>query len=188
MKKIAMISLVALAAWLVHVLIEVISHHSASDPEALYWEQLRVRGYSGKVRRQDAALSPQFAVSDYDEKVRRITSRAALSRTVIASWYGGDDGFVGRCKANGDFFDDTKFTVAHRELPLGTLIALEKGGRFALAMVTDRGPYVRGRELDVSRAVAERLGIGVSPVTMFVLRVPERNVTFHRENPRCLKP
>lgn len=189
-KKVAIFSFTALAVWLMWVLIQVLGRLAPEDPEVLYQEQLKLRGYSGKIQRQKFKVLPtQPTVLDheYNEKVRRIASRAVLSRVVIASWYGGDDGFVGKCKANGEFYDDKRFTVAHRELPLGTLVALERGGKFVLAMVTDRGPYVQGRDLDVSRAIADRLGIGVTPVTMYILRIPSRDITYHQVNRRCLK-
>lgn len=191
--KVAVFLFTALAVWLMWVLIQVLGRLAPEDPEVLYQEQLKLRGYSGEIQRQQQfkAIPPrQPTVLDheYNEKVRRIiASRAVSSRVVIASWYGGDDGFVGKCKANGEFYNDARFTVAHRELPLGTLVALERGGKFVLAMVTDRGPYVQGRDLDVSRAIADRLGIGVTPVTMYILRIPSRDITYHQVNRRCLK-
>lgn len=171
-----------------YTLVGILEHRAPEDAEELYRAQLEARGFRGKIRRQDQLKSQVAPIEsvEYNEKIRKLTSRALASQIVVASWYGGNDGFVGKCKANGEFFDDGRFTVAHRELPLGTLVALERAGKFALAMVTDRGPYVEGRDLDVSRAIAEYLGVGVTPVTMYVLRVPKVNVTFHRDNPSCL--
>jgi rare lipoprotein A len=98
-------------------------------------------------------------------------ARAALQRGQ-ASWYG--QFHEGRLMANQRPFRMTQATVAHRTLPLGTMVELRnlENGRMAKAEVTDRGPYVRGRVLDVSRAIAERLHMvhpGTAPVEIRVL-------------------
>jgi rare lipoprotein A len=73
-----------------------------------------------------------------------------------ASWYG--PGFDGRPTASGAIFDQEAPTVASKELPLGTILLIHYGGRSVLALVNDRGPYVRGRVLDLSHGVASALG------------------------------
>ena len=75
-----------------------------------------------------------------------------------ASYYG--QRFHGRRTASGHPFDASGSTVAHRTLPLGTEITITNlaNGRVVTATVTDRGPFVRGRIVDVSRALAARLG------------------------------
>lgn len=95
---------------------------------------------------------------------------------VLASWYGPY--FHGRPMANTrpfNMYDPT--TVAHKQLPLGTRIRATnlKNGASIIAVVRDRGPYIRGRELDFSRAAAERLGFlrdGLALVHMQVLSTP----------------
>jgi hypothetical protein len=87
-----------------------------------------------------------------------------------ASWYG--PGFDGRPTASGAIFDQEAFTVASKELPLGTILLITYGGRSVLVLVNDRGPYVAGRVLDLSHGVAEALGTvhaGVARVTAQVL-------------------
>jgi rare lipoprotein A (peptidoglycan hydrolase) len=87
-----------------------------------------------------------------------------------ASWYG--PGFDGRPTASGAIFDQEAFTVASKELPLGTILLITYGGRSVLALVNDRGPYVAGRVLDLSHGVASALGTvhsGVARVTAQVL-------------------
>ncbi|MBV8913147.1 MAG: septal ring lytic transglycosylase RlpA family lipoprotein [Acetobacteraceae bacterium] len=76
--------------------------------------------------------------------------------------------------ANQRPFRMERATVAHRSLPLGTVVEVRnlENGRTAEAEVTDRGPYVRGRVLDVSKAVAEQLDMlhpGTAPVEIRVL-------------------
>lgn len=76
----------------------------------------------------------------------------------IASWYG--PGFEGNPTANGDIFDPDLFTAASKELPLGSWLYVEHEGRGVVVLVNDRGPYIDGRVLDLSRAAAEAIGIG----------------------------
>ena len=80
-----------------------------------------------------------------------------------ASWYG--PGFNGRPTASGAIYDQEAWTVASRDLPLGTLLVVSRGDRRVLLLVNDRGPYVDGRVLDLSAAAARALGVGgVAPV------------------------
>ena len=74
-----------------------------------------------------------------------------------ASWYG--PGFEGQTTANGDIFDSSLYTVASKELPLGSYLYVERGGRGVVVYVNDRGPYVGNRILDLSRAAAQAIGI-----------------------------
>ncbi len=100
----------------------------------------------------------------------------ALSGQVIegmASWYG--PGFDGRPTASGALYDQQGWTVASKELPLGTVLLISRGDRAVLALVNDRGPYVAGRTLDLSRAVADELGTigpGVAHVRAQVVLLP----------------
>jgi rare lipoprotein A len=74
-----------------------------------------------------------------------------------ASWYG--PGFEGKTTANGDIFDSSLFTVASKELPLGSYLFVQRGGRGVVVYVNDRGPYAGNRVLDLSRAAAQAIGI-----------------------------
>ena len=76
--------------------------------------------------------------------------------TLVSSWYG--DRFQGRLTASRVPFDKNKNTAAHKELPLGTKLRLSYRGRSVVVLVNDRGPFVPGRDLDVSEAVASQLG------------------------------
>ncbi len=78
-----------------------------------------------------------------------------------SSWYGGNgDGFAGRPTASGEIFDPSAYTCAHRTLPLGTFLEVENtaNGRKVVVKVNDRGPFARGRMLDLSRQAAKDLG------------------------------
>lgn len=80
-------------------------------------------------------------------------------QTGLASWYG--PGFHGRRTASGEPFDQNELTAAHRRLPLGAQVRVTnlENGRSVMVEINDRGPYVRGRIIDLSHAAARRLGI-----------------------------
>jgi rare lipoprotein A len=98
-------------------------------------------------------------------------SPAGLIRGV-ASWYGSD--FHGGKTANGERYDMNSMTAAHRSLPFGTLVKVtnENNGRECVVRINNRGPYLKGRILDVSKAAASELGFlgrGICKVRMQVL-------------------
>lgn len=76
-----------------------------------------------------------------------------------ASWYGIP--FHGKKTASGEIFDMNKLSGAHKTLPFPTKVMVEnpKSGQSVVIRVTDRGPFVRGRVLDLSREAAKRVGI-----------------------------
>lgn len=77
----------------------------------------------------------------------------------LASWYG--PGFHGRTTASGERFDQNELTAAHRELPFGSEVKVTnlENGRSIVVAINDRGPYVPGRVIDLSKAAARRLGM-----------------------------
>src|SRR5678816_1074955 len=77
----------------------------------------------------------------------------------VASWYGKS--FHGRQAANGELFDMDALTAAHRTLPLGSIVRVLNlaNGKHLHVRITDRGPYVNNRILDLSRGAAARLGM-----------------------------
>ena len=78
-----------------------------------------------------------------------------------ASWYGNEtDGFDGKFTASGEIMDSTRLTCAHRTLPLGTFVAVKnlENGKQAILRINDRGPFARGRIVDVSQQAAKDLG------------------------------
>jgi len=89
-----------------------------------------------------------------------------------ASWYGPN--FHGKLTASGEIFDQNALTAAHRELPFGTkvLVTNLKNGKSTVVTINDRGPYVKGRHIDLSKAAAKKLGMieaGVVDVMMEIL-------------------
>jgi rare lipoprotein A len=91
----------------------------------------------------------------------------AIAETGRASWYG--PGFHGRLTASGERFDQHAATCAHRTMRFGVKVRVLnlRTGKAAICRINDRGPFVAGRVIDVSRGVAARLGMlgaGVAPV------------------------
>jgi rare lipoprotein A len=79
-------------------------------------------------------------------------------KKAVASWYG--PGFHGRIAANGKRYNCYGVSVAHKTLPLGSIVQLTnpRNGKSILAPVTDRGPYIKGRDFDLSVGAWKKLG------------------------------
>jgi rare lipoprotein A len=105
------------------------------------------------------------------DKIRiRIPSYPA-AQVVTASWYGAD--YHGKAMANGDFYNMYAPTIAHKDLPLGTRVELEnkETGVKVKATVTDRGPFIAGRDVDLSYGLAKILSLDKKGVGKLVMRV-----------------
>jgi len=94
-------------------------------------------------------------------------------RTGIASWYGAD--FDGKFTANGEFYDINQLTAAHATLPLPSIVQVLnlQNGRSLQLRVNDRGPFLEGRLIDVSRRSAQLLGFeaqGTAPVRVTIMK------------------
>lgn len=78
----------------------------------------------------------------------------------IASWYGNGDGFNNELTANGELFNKDELSAAHKTLPLPSVVKVTnlENGRTIKLRVNDRGPFVKGRIIDVSELAAEKLG------------------------------
>ena len=80
-------------------------------------------------------------------------------RTEVASWYG--PGFAGRRTSNGETYNPEGLTAASKTLPLGSHVRVTNPdtGRSVVVRINDRGPFVRGRSLDLSHGAAQRIGL-----------------------------
>lgn len=94
----------------------------------------------------------------------------------IASWYGGK--FHGRTTANGEIFDTNKFTAAHKSLPFGTMVRVTnlENGSTTIVRINDRGPFIPGRIIDLSRAAAMAIGMTGKGVARVRLEELESNL------------
>jgi rare lipoprotein A len=96
----------------------------------------------------------------------------AFEQEGLASWYGGK--FQGRQTASGEVFDTNQFTAAHKGLPFGTIVKVTslESGLSTVVRINDRGPFIPGRIIDLSRAAAAAIGLtkqGVASVRIETL-------------------
>lgn len=101
-------------------------------------------------------------------------------QTGIASWYG--PGFHGRTTASGVIYDQHELTAAHQTLPLGTRVIVTnlENGRSTEVVINDRGPFLKGRIIDLSYAAAQALGMvapGTIPVRVEVISPDVRSIS-----------
>jgi rare lipoprotein A len=119
-------------------------------------------------------LTPVPALSADEQFVD--THSPIYSETGVASWYGPP--YHNRVGANGQVYDENGISAAHRTLPMGSLIRVinVKTGQSAVMRVTDRGPFVAGRILDLSIGAAKAVGIyraGLGDVRIDVFSTPK---------------
>jgi len=101
-----------------------------------------------------------------------VSAPVGWSETGLASWYG--PGFDGNQTASGEVFDQEAMTAAHKTLPFGTVVRVENrdNGRLAEVEINDRGPFVKGRIIDLSKGAArsiDMLGAGTARVRISVV-------------------
>jgi hypothetical protein len=96
-----------------------------------------------------------FSGDPFDLSSHRRLGRLNVFRLAGASWYGGGGGL-----ACGGTLTSSTLGVANKTLPCGTLVTLRYGGRSVRVPVVDRGPYVAGREFDLTEATKQALGFG----------------------------
>jgi len=115
----------------------------------------------------------------HHHRYARVERGEAFTRSpgvVTASWYG--PGFAGRPTSSGERFDPNQLTAASKTLPLGSVVHVTNvsNGRSVNVRINDRGPFVRGRSLDLSHRAAQKIGLtakGVGRVKVTRVRHPE---------------
>jgi rare lipoprotein A (peptidoglycan hydrolase) len=105
--------------------------------------------------REEAAPAP----APQAKEAATPAGKSETTQTGTASWYG--PGFDGKETASGATFDQHAMTAAHRTLPLGTEAKVTNlaTGQSVQVTINDRGPYVQGRQLDLSKAAAKQIGL-----------------------------
>jgi len=93
----------------------------------------------------------------------------------IASWYG--PGFDGNLTSNGEVYDMNGISAAHKALPFGTIVRVVEfsTGKSIIVRINDRGPFIEGRIIDLSKGAARKLGIidkGITKVGLRIIRWP----------------
>ncbi len=107
----------------------------------------------------DLAVPPDAVdISTFEPPVEQTRVIRSMG-TGIASFYGRR--FHGRLTANGERFNMRAMTAAHKTLPFGTMVRVTnpRNGRSVTVRINDRGPFIRGREIDLSRGAAEAIGM-----------------------------
>ena len=94
---------------------------------------------------------------------------------MVASWYG--PGFNGKLTANGEIYNQMALTAAHKDLPFGTFLRItnQKNSKSVIVRINDRGPYIEGRDLDLSMGTALALGM----VKKGVIKVKVDEITLN---------
>jgi rare lipoprotein A (peptidoglycan hydrolase) len=131
----------------------------AVDPEARRRAEAVAGRVAAKAQRTERAEGRQDLVKDRVSVKFDGDGRAIVEQLGEASWYGR--WHHGRKTASGTRFDQHALTAAHPTLPLGTEATVTNlaNGRSVDVVINDRGPYVRGRDIDLSKAAARAIGV-----------------------------
>lgn len=126
---------------------------------------------AGRAQVHESRRPPQQEVRE----TARPRYEAGQTWKTRVSWYG--EGFEGRRTASGELFDHDMVSAAHRELPFGTWLQVvnRDNGKTLEVRVNDRGPFKQGRDLDLSKEAARRLGFldsGTARVEVRILSLP----------------
>jgi hypothetical protein len=139
----------------------------SATPSNRVWLQVRRRGHWRSLDRDRAAATGRFVLRYRVQRplslrarvvgagLRRSIGRVNAYRWASASWYG--PGLYGNHLGCGGRLEPGTLGVAHKSLPCGSKLTLRKGHRTVRVRVIDRGPYVGGREFDLTEATARRL-------------------------------
>jgi rare lipoprotein A len=119
--------------------------------------------------------APSTSNDEASERIEAGDAKPIFEQTGVASWYGAP--YHNRRGSNGEVYDMNAMTAAHLTLPLGSIVRVTnvKTGHSAVVRITDRGPFVEGRMIDLSLAAARALDVylpGTAKVRMEVLKAP----------------
>ena len=126
---------------------------------------------------KDSIKKNKLALESQDKEIDSLVNALSVfkpfKREAHASYYA--DKFNGRRTTSGRKFDNSKYTAAHKKLPFGTKVRVtnEKNGKWVIVEITDRGPFVKSREIDLSKRaymdITSNRGSGGMLVTIEVL-------------------
>ena len=129
------------------------AHHASNTPSGAFGRALSGSS-SGSWLNANAAIGP--------------SSGTGRSFSGMASYYGNESGSR---TASGQRFNQNAMTAAHRSLPFGTKLRVTHGGRSVVVTINDRGPFIRGRVLDLSTGAARVIGLTGAGVGRVVAEV-----------------
>lgn len=115
-------------------------------------------------------LNTQALLKPTAPTVAKTNPKGAVFQRGVASWYG--PGFHNRLTANGERYNMNAMTAAHKTLPFGTVVVVQSAttGKTVTVRINDRGPFIKGRVIDLSRAAAKKLGMhksGIQKVKLY---------------------
>ncbi len=129
---------------------------------------------------QDAKPAPEPTPTPKPSENPKDEAKKGKTEKGLASWYG--EPYHGRRTASGEIYDMHEMTAAHRTLPFGTMVKVERRdtGADVKVRVNDRGPFIKGRIIDLSFAAAKKINLdidGVAPVKVTVIgwEAPPKN-------------
>jgi rare lipoprotein A len=130
-----------------------------------------------KPKPDDAEVTEEQKLGDNENIPVPSDAKILSTETGLASWYGPP--YHNRRGSNGEIYNMHAFTAAHRTLPLGSVVRVTnvKTAHSALVRITDRGPFIEGRIIDLSLAAAKKVDVwqpGVAKVRVEVLETPPR--------------
>jgi rare lipoprotein A len=148
----------------------------APAPPLNQQEQPVPEGTPPEVAADKAQSPPESSPSAEVEIEANRDSKPVEIETGIASWYGAP--YHNRRGSNGEVYDMNAMTAAHRTLPLGSIVRVTnaESGKAAVVRITDRGPFIEGRIIDLSQAAAKQIGLvqkGTGRVRVEVLKTPQ---------------
>ncbi|MGN6736023.1 MAG: septal ring lytic transglycosylase RlpA family protein [Candidatus Binatia bacterium] len=160
------------------ILLAVKGYVSAQDKPTTQDAQKIAEKVKQKAERSEKAEGRQNLVKDKVTVKKGEDGQPIIEQRGEASYYG--PGFQGKKTATGQKFDQNQPTAAHPALPLGTKATVTnlENGKSVDVKINDRGPYVKGRDIDLSKSAAKDLGMtkqGVAPVKIEAEVKPEKN-------------
>ncbi|MEX0660853.1 MAG: septal ring lytic transglycosylase RlpA family protein [Balneolaceae bacterium] len=119
---------------------------------------------------------PCFLFSSCNTVELDICTESCFIESGISSWYGHD--YPERCTANGETYNPQKYTAAHKTLPFNTIVRVDNldNGKSVTVRINDRGPFVEGRVIDLSKKAADDLDIltvGLADVEIYLVKESE---------------
>jgi rare lipoprotein A len=132
-------------------------------------------GEPGVTANETAGAGKSAPDASFAEPSIPSVTRPLVTETGLASWYGPP--YHNRVGSNGEVYDMNAMTAAHRTFPLGSIVRVTnvKTGHSAIVRITDRGPFIPGRIVDLSLAAAKKLDVwqpGVAEVKVELLQTP----------------
>jgi rare lipoprotein A (peptidoglycan hydrolase) len=139
-------------------------------------QENKIQNQQEEIHLEERIIKPEKQI-DRRAGITPTDDKWEIYQTGIASWYGGF--FHGRDTASGEVYDKNELSAAHKTLPFGTIVKIKnlENGKELVLKINDRGPFVKGRIIDLSEEAAKQLGFrnkGTTKVSILIKR--NRNI------------